>query len=130
MMFSDGQIVLWEGRNCPKKFILSMQRHRHTAHVMLKLSIIWWGQIIVSEPLGGVMTPLVPLGSAHGSGLFRYAATPLTLSYPSTLYTHLSVYSVIYSLYNEADMSSDLVGMLCCCYMQLYACSWEAVSYQ
>ena len=52
MTFGEGQMVFWEGPNCPKKSSLSMQRHRHN----VETQSFKRGQIIVSEPLGGVMT--------------------------------------------------------------------------
>ena len=37
MTFGEGQMVFWEGPNCPKKSILSMQRHRHYVETLNRL---------------------------------------------------------------------------------------------
>ena len=41
MMFGEDQIVFWEGPNCAKKTILSMQGHRHNVKTLhcLKLGL-------------------------------------------------------------------------------------------
>ena len=37
LTFGEGQMVFWEGPNCPKKSILSMQRHRHNLKFLHRL---------------------------------------------------------------------------------------------
>ena len=56
MTFGEDQMVFSEGPYCPKKSILSMQRHEHN----VKTLSFGGGQIMVSEPLGGAMAPLPP----------------------------------------------------------------------
>ena len=37
MPFGEGQMTFWEGPNCRKKLILSMQRHRHKVKILHRL---------------------------------------------------------------------------------------------
>ena len=34
MMFGEGQMMFWEGPNCPKKSNLSLQRHRDNVKIL------------------------------------------------------------------------------------------------
>ena len=63
MTFGEGQMVFWEGPNCSKKSILSMERHRHNA----SSPSFGGGQIIFFRAFGRGHGPVAPLESAHGA---------------------------------------------------------------